>query len=97
MRALGSEFVDGAVNVRAEGGPVERDAGAEQPAGGVDRDTAGVGVPVRPGGGLDEMLPDLLRGCGDQDVVVSEEVGLLGHDAFRPVDIRRAALDVLND
>src|SRR5580700_10058647 len=93
----GLEFVDGAVDVRAEGDPVERDADAEEPAGDVDGDVAGVGVPVRPDGGVDEMLPDLSRWRGDHDVVVGEEVGLLGHDALRPVDVRRAALDVLND
>jgi hypothetical protein len=43
------------------------------------------------------MLPDLFRWRGDHDVVVGEEVGLLGHDALRSVDVRRAALDVLND
>jgi hypothetical protein len=93
----GLEFVDGAVDVRAEGDPVEGHARAEQPAGGVDRDVAGVNIPVRPGGGVDEVLPDLGRGRGDDDVVVSKEVGLLGHDALRPVDVRRAVLDVLND
>ena len=39
----------------------------------------------------------IFRGRGDHDVVVGEQVGLLGHDALRPVDVRRAALDVLND
>src|SRR6202042_1619951 len=48
----GLEFVDGAVDVGAEGDPVERDAGGEESARGVDRDVAGVGVPVRPGGGV---------------------------------------------
>jgi DUF1680 family protein len=75
----------------------QRFAGGEEPARGVDRDLAGVGVPVRPGGGVDEMLPDLCRGRGDHDVVVCEEVGVLGHDSFWPVDVRRAALDVRND
>jgi DNA-binding CsgD family transcriptional regulator len=93
----GLEFVDGAVDGRAEGDPVERDVGGEEPAGGVDRDVAGVGVPVRPRGGADELLPDRFGGRGDHDVVVGEEVGLLGHDAVRPVDVRRAALDVLDD
>ena len=59
----GLELVDGAVNVRAKGDPVERDAGAEGSAGVVDRDVARVGVPVRPSGGVNEMLPDLPAGA----------------------------------
>jgi hypothetical protein len=39
-------------------------------------------------GGVNEMLPDLSRGCSDHDVVVGKEVGPLGHDALRPVDVR---------
>ena len=41
----------------------EGHAWAEDPAGGVDRDVAGIDVPVRPGGGVEEALPDLCRGA----------------------------------
>jgi len=93
----GLEFVDGAEDVCPESNPVECDAGAEQSVGVIDLDVGGIGVPVRPDGGVDEMLPDHFQRRSDHDVVVGEEIGFLGRDVLRPVDVRRAVLDVLND
>src|ERR1700722_3316981 len=75
---------------QAERGPPEYRAVPEHRIPALDFDILGVGVPARPPGRFDDMCPDPLTRCIDDQIIVGEQVGLLRLEACRPVDVRGA-------